>query len=74
MEPKIKIPMTVAERQRASRAKRRMATFESFSPIQISVLLSAEASQALRMLSYGDKSQKKVIEDLLIEAYRLKKL
>ena len=61
-------PMTPAERQRKSRAARKSQTFETFPPKQISVLLSAEASQALVMLS-RDMSQKEVIERLLVEAY-----
>ncbi len=64
-----KPPMTPAERQRKSRAARKSQTFETFTPKHISVLLSAEASQALVMLS-RDVSQKEVIERLLIEAYR----
>ena len=39
--------------------------------MQLSMMLSAEATQALRMLAYNkrDMSQKKIIEELLIEAY-----
>lgn len=62
--------MTPAQRQRASRAARKRKTFESFPAIQVSMMLSAEASQALQMLArYRDMSQKAVIENLLIEAY-----
>lgn len=62
--------MTPAQRQRASRAARKKKSFESFPPVQISMMLSAEASQALQMLArYRDVSQKAVIENLLIEEY-----
>ena len=63
--------MTQAQRQRASRAARKQETFDTFAPIQISLMLSAEAAKALHMLTYNrDLSQKKIIEELLIEAYR----
>jgi len=62
-------PMTSTERQRASRAARKLQRFESFPPVQISVLLSPQASQALRMLINSDTSQKEIIEELLIDAY-----
>lgn len=63
--------MTPAQRQRASRGKRKKERFETCPPIQISMMLSAQATQALQMLIYGrDVSQKSVIEELLIEAYR----
>ncbi len=62
--------MTATERQRMSRSTRKLQRFESFPPSQISMLLSAEASQALRMLINRDTSQKEVIEKLLIEAYQ----
>jgi hypothetical protein len=61
--------LTPAERQRQSRAERKAKTWETFPAKQISLLLSAEASQALVMLS-RDVSQKEVIERLLSEAYR----
>ena len=62
--------MTPAQRQRASRKARKRERFESCPAIQISMMLSAEASQALQMLVYGrDVSQKSIIENLLIEAY-----
>lgn len=61
--------MTQSERQQKSRAVRKQKRFESFPPMQISMLLSGEASQALCMLINSDTSQKKVIEKLLIEAY-----
>ncbi len=63
--------MTTAQRQRVSRITRKKETFETFPPMQISMMLSAEATQALRMLAYNkrDMSQKKIIEELLIEAY-----
>ncbi len=39
--------------------------------MQISMMLSAEATQALQQLAYCRKvSQKLIIEELLIEAYR----
>ena len=62
-------PMTATERQRASRAARMLQRFESYPPMQISMLLSPQASQALRMLINSDTSQKEVIEKLLIDAY-----
>lgn len=63
--------MTTAQRQRASRDARKKESFETFTPMQISMMLSAEATQALQMLVYGrDVSQKSIIENLLIEAYR----
>lgn len=58
--------MTPAQRQRASRAARRLQRFESFPPGQISILLSPQANQALRMLINSDMSQKEIIEKLLI--------
>lgn len=61
--------LTPAERQRRSRAARKAQTFEDWSPKQVSFLLSAEASQALVMLS-RDTSQKELIERLLVEVYR----
>ncbi len=62
--------MTTAQRQQVSRAARRQESFETFTPMQISMMLSAEAAQALHMLAYGrDVSQKSIIENLLIEAY-----
>ena len=62
-------PMTPTERQRASRAARKLQRFESFPPVQVSMLLSPKASQALRMLLNSDTSQKEIIEKLLIDAY-----
>lgn len=64
--------MTPAQRQRASRAARKKVRFETCPAMQISMMLSAEATQALQMLVYNnrDKSQKLIIEELLIEAYR----
>jgi len=63
--------MTPAERQRASRVARKKESFETFTPMQISMMLSAEATQALQMLTYGrDVSQKSIIENLLIQAYQ----
>jgi len=61
--------MTATERQQASRAARKLQRFESFPPVQISMLLSGQASQALRMLINSDTSQKEIIEKLLIDAY-----
>jgi hypothetical protein len=62
--------MTPAQRQQASRAKRLSERFESFPARQINILLSPQATQALDMLtSYRDKSQKALIEELLIHAY-----
>ena len=62
--------MTPAQRQQASRAKRLSERFESFPAKQINILLSPQATQALDMLSsYRDKSQKALIEELLIHAY-----
>jgi len=37
--------------------------------VHLSVLLSPQASQALRMLINSDTSQKEIIEKLLIDAY-----
>ena len=66
--------MTVAERQRASRARRGLQTCDTFSAQQISIMLSAPAAKALRMLASNcDMSQKDVIERLLIEAYDIAK-
>lgn len=63
--------MTPAQRQRASRAARKKERFETCPAIQISVMLTAEATQALQQLAYcRDVSQKQIIEELLIEAYR----
>lgn len=64
--------MTAAQRQRASRAKRKKDRFETCPSIQIGMMLSPEATQALQMLAYNnrDKSQKLIIEELLIKAYR----
>ena len=63
--------MTPAARQRASRAARKEIRYETFPPKQISIMLSAEATQALDMLMVNrDMSQKRIIEELLIEAYR----
>lgn len=62
--------MTPAQRQQASRAKRLSERFESFPARQINILLSPQATQALDMLArYRDKSQKELIEELLIYAY-----
>jgi lipopolysaccharide biosynthesis regulator YciM len=62
--------MTPAQRQQASRAKRLSEKFESFPAKQINILLSPQATKALDMLtSYRDKSQKVLIEELLIHAY-----
>jgi hypothetical protein len=61
--------MTSTERQRASRARRKAESFETFLPVHISMLLSGQASQALSMLTNSDTSQKAIIEELLIEAY-----
>lgn len=52
------------------RARRLSERFESFPAKQITVLLSPQAAQALEMLTkYRVKSQKQVIEELLIHAY-----
>ncbi|MDP4027917.1 MAG: hypothetical protein Q8P42_02980 [Gallionella sp.] len=62
--------MTATERQRASRAERKRQTFESFPAMHLSLLLSGQAYQALRMLAIKrDTSQKEIIEKLLIDAY-----
>ena len=62
--------MTPAQRQQTSRAKRLSERFESFPAKQINILLSPQATQALDMLTgYRDKSQKALIEELLIHAY-----
>lgn len=62
--------MSPTERQRASRAARKLERFESFPPVHFSVLLSGQASQALRMLAHNrDASQKEIIEKMLIDAY-----
>lgn len=66
--------MTPAQRQQASRAARKLQRFEDFPPMQISLLLSAQSSQALRMLSNSDVSQKEVIEKLLIDSYTKMKM
>ena len=66
--------MSPAQRQQASRAKRLSEKFESFPAKQITILLSPQANQALEMLtSYRDKSQKALIEELLIHAYAKQK-
>ena len=68
--PAVGEAMTPAQRQQASRAKRLSEKFESFPAKQINILLSPQANQALEMLaSYRDKSQKALIEELLIHAY-----
>ena len=62
--------MTPAQRQKASRAKRHSVRFETTPAKQINILLSAQATQALDMLTYWrDKSQKEVIDELLILAF-----
>lgn len=62
--------MTPAQRQQVSRAKRLSEKFESFPAKQINILLSPQATQALDMLTYScDKSQKALIEELLIHAH-----
>ncbi len=62
--------MTAAERQRASRQKRKAETCDSFPAQTVSVMLSPEAAKALRMLSIkSDMSRKLIIERLLVEAY-----
>ncbi len=62
--------MTPAQRQQASRTKRLSERFESCPARQINILLSPQATQALDMLtSYRDKSQKELIEELLIYTY-----
>jgi hypothetical protein len=62
-----KSAMTPAERQKASRAKRKLQTFDGYSPILLSILLSAEALQVLSLM-YGT-ANKTTIEKVLIEAY-----
>lgn len=70
-QPAPKKPMTPAERQRASRANRKKERFNTCPAKQISIMLSAEASQALEQLVFdSDKSQKEIIEKLLIDAYK----
>lgn len=70
-QPAPKKPMTPAERQRASRAARKKERFNTCPAKQISIMLSAEASQALEQLVFeSDKSQKEIIEKLLIETQR----
>lgn len=62
--------MTPAQRQQASRARRLAEEFENFPARQINILLSPQATQALDMMTnYRDKSQKSLIEELLIHAY-----
>ncbi|ARU30787.1 hypothetical protein CAP31_03250 [Sulfuriferula sp. AH1] len=69
-----KKPMTAAERQRSSRAKRKLELFESCHPLQLSMLLSAEATRALELLGYEMRmTQKGIIEDLLIRAVKNRK-
>ena len=69
-QPAPKKPMTPAERQRASRAARKKERFNTCPAKQISIMLSAEASQALEQLVFeSDKSQKEIIEKLLIDAH-----
>lgn len=66
--------LSPAERQRASRAKRRSESYDTFPASTLSLMLSPEASKALRMLSHdSDMSQKVIIEKLLISAYETKK-
>ncbi len=63
-------PMTPAQRQRVSREARRKQRFNDCPAKQVSMMLSAEATQALEQLSYSRKlTQKEIIEGLLIEAY-----
>ena len=66
--------MTPAQRQKASRAKRLAEKYESTQARQVNVLLSAQATQALdKLIANSDKSQKMVIEELLILAYAIQK-
>ena len=63
--------MTPAERQRASRAKRKLQTYDSFPAQQLAIMLSAEATKALRMLCHNrDLSQKELVDTLLVDAYQ----
>jgi len=62
--------MTPAQRQQASRARRLAEKFELTSARQVNFLLSAKATHALDMLTkIRDKSQKSVVEEVLIETY-----
>lgn len=66
--------MSATERQRASRAARLQQRADGYPAAQLSVLLSPEANQALRMLAFNrDTSQKEIIEGLLIQAYEKQK-
>jgi len=66
--------MTPAQRQQASRAKRLEDRLGKFAARQISILLSAQAIQALDTLANNrDKSQKEVIEELLIQAFEMER-
>ena len=68
------VAMTPSERQRASRANRKAQSFESFPAQQVCVILSAEATQALRMLCHRrDLSQKALLDQILIATYRAEK-
>lgn len=62
--------MTPAERQKASRARRKLQTFDGYSPLLLSFLLSAEATRALHVLSstFGT-TNKTTVEKVLINAF-----
>ena len=66
-KPKGDRPMTAAERAAASRFRRRYP-MEGYSGKQVSVMLSGDAHLALDELAstYGDKSQKEIIDLALI--------
>jgi hypothetical protein len=66
--------MTPAQRQQASRARRLAEKFESTSARQVNFLLSARATHALDMLTkIRTKTQKIVVEEVLIETYEAHK-
>lgn len=62
--------MTPAQRQQASRVRRLAEKFESTRARQVNFLLSAKATHALDMITkIRAESQKRVIEEVLIQAY-----
>ena len=66
-KPKGDRPMTSSERAKASRDRRRFP-MEGYSGKQVSVMLSGPAHSALDDLitTYGDKSQKEIIDMALV--------
>ena len=74
-KPKGDLPMTAAERSRASRDRRRFP-MEGYSGKQVSVMLSGPAHMALDELMefFGGKSQKEIIEQAILTMHQAKDL